>query len=79
MYEVRPCTVQSRTVRRIRAALRRLDRRLPVLCSCGHFCSKQNVKTKFTTWGARVTFCPRCHAEWFGDWRGAGPAEAALY
>jgi hypothetical protein len=57
MYEIR---------RKIRSALYRLAQRLPVLCSCGHFCSRRNVEVKFTTWGARVTFCPRCHEERFG-------------
>ena len=48
-----------------RRKLRQIDDWLPWFCDCGHVCQKQHVMWEHTTWGKRVSFCPRCHKERF--------------
>lgn len=38
---------------------------LPYWCDCGHVTLFCRVRSEYTTWGERVTFCPRCWEERF--------------
>jgi hypothetical protein len=59
----------GRILFRIEMFLRRMgyeiDRRLPLLCDCGHWTAKQNALVETTTWGRRVSYCPDCHRRIF--------------
>ncbi len=46
-----------------RNLFRQIDQRLPYICDCGHVAQQRHVIWETTTWGERVSFCPRCWEE----------------